>query len=387
VENTRVYVDTSAFREEQWPRLSANMESLFRLTAEQRMDIVLLEPVEAELEAHVTREIRERLRDVAKAIEALDEIRRMVGAEAGMPLRSSEDELLKAYHAAAGKFKSTHQILPGAITQRELKDFFRMAINYEAPFKTKEGKEGGGGGEGFQDAVIMHSCIEDLKKSPEHKGIFITRDKEFERRKGEIIDYARSAGVDLTLCPSVKKLVEDLSKQVAQRERNEWDRDRERIRQNFEARRSEINAYVRDNLRLPVVRAENWVWRVTAILGADARIDGVDTPPPTIRKPGERVPVTVYLTAMLQVHALPALPSGFSLGTGGITVFPQFHNVTQQIRLDASVAPNRQGVYRDVKYESITPLDYDMVSILRSPSDAQEKAESVPASEMTEKAL
>jgi len=356
----RVYLDTNAFLGAGWPQLSEKMKNLLTLARDHDIAVLFPRAVEVEIEEHWIRDLREKSH---QALARVNELRKYLSRASGNLMEFNvpdESSLLQEYRQCVEGIKTLWGLQSVPITERPLDYIFGMATRQHPPFEEQ--------GKGFQDAVIFLSCMDDLRRNPGRTGAFVSADHVFQRN--EIETLTNSESVKLSLYRSIEEPLDILRQYIGEPERDEWEEDRKRAKEALEVRirSGEVSQYIRDNLGIPMIRAANWIWRVTEIVGVEARIDRVETPPPRGRTAGESVPVSADITATLQVLGLPGIPASYSVSRrGGVqTFYPQFHVVEQRVRLEATASLNRDR-YGQIKFVSVAPVDYDLMSLLRSP--------------------
>jgi len=267
----RVYLDTNAFLGAGWPQLSEKMKNLLTLARDHDIAVLFPRAVEVEIEEHWIRDLREKSH---QALARVNELRKYLSRASGNLMEFNvpdESSLLQEYRQCVEGIKTLWGLQSVPITERPLDYIFGMATRQHPPFEEQ--------GKGFQDAVIFLSCMDDLRRNPGRTGAFVSADHVFQRN--EIETLTNSESVKLSLYRSIEEPLDILRQYIGEPERDEWEEDRKRAKEALEVRirSGEVSQYIRDNLGIPMIRAANWIWRVTEIVGVEARIDRVETPP------------------------------------------------------------------------------------------------------------
>ncbi|HEV3330626.1 MAG TPA: hypothetical protein VG096_06585 [Bryobacteraceae bacterium] len=142
------------------------------------------------------------------------------------------------YTEVVDKLKSEWRIVSAPLSSLPLDHFFQMAIEKMLPFEER--------GIGFQDAVILFSAIEDLKRFSGESGILLSNDKVFcEDRTRDLI---ASFLVDLKVFKSVDDFLVILKSNLDDYLRQEWDEDERIAAAELYRQKDAIEKFIRESI-------------------------------------------------------------------------------------------------------------------------------------------
>lgn len=287
---TRLYIETSVLVEAGWPRLSADLENVLKITTFAK---ILPAGVEIELQHRWQRDLEEKISAVKSKIRAVEAHFGGVqkpSVTAGVPdlARAIDD-----YRKAVDNLKQKYGLSTGRFTARPVPDIFTMAAIRHPPFKP--GKED----VGFRDAVIFLSVVDDLIAAKGHVGALVARDDAFHDPR--IVDFATRAGVELQVFRSVKDVFDAVLQDVTEYVKEQWAAVAAQVQRSLQSRLQEIEKFIGATLEVPEWDLVSGA-RVVAIRGIEAlAVRSVRVPNPLEVRGLERVRLSFDVQVKLRV--------------------------------------------------------------------------------------
>jgi hypothetical protein len=353
-----LYIDSSIFIAAGWPDISAQLRGVLSLSRILKVNVVMLQPVERELEAHWMRDCNKTMLKLQSISENANTLLGKVsqGTELRVPTR---EEIRAAYQKRVEEIISLG-LERGEVEPRAMSEVFGMAIWHEKPFQDE--------GKGFQDAVICLGAIdhfaqslqkhttsgsgkgfEGIRRSPADESLaFVARDGDFEEET--LIRFARAKGVNLILYRSLDDVDDILTGQLEDAVQRIWAEDRGVAADAVRREKDRLEAFINKNLEIP---------QQSAFLGEILRVNKVSlqevlathTPMPVTRaKPFNfSADIKVFVHAIVKQNAFPWPTPSPKLKVGeepAAVVSPFF--ATRPL---ANMEPNDQVLERTVEIE------------------------------------
>lgn len=291
----RIYLDANILIRAKWPRLSQTMRTALETASYLSLPVVLLQSVEGELRAHSLRQLSQVTAAVAGKAEELNNLCEPLGIEVSASV-PSEDELAASYEKCVDEKVAEFHVLRSAPPLRKVDELFEMAIHRQKPFGDK--------GKNFQDAVICLAAIDDLVRSGNKAGAFVSRDGIFDQQT--LDELSVLGGVRMILFTSEESLNDDMRKALRRQMAREWLDDEELALKAVNENLSPLQDFIEANLEIRTrLGFSNRILKINRI--RIKQIDRVETPPPWDRPSNEPVTITAKMT--VQIHAIVRRPS------------------------------------------------------------------------------
>jgi hypothetical protein len=242
---TRLYFDTSELVAAGWPRLSADLENVLRLTTVAKIGVFLPAGVEIELQQRWQRDLEEKTSAMRSRIQAVED---HLGGVQHPSMSLDVPDLTKVrdhYLKVVDGLKQKYALSTVPFTTRPVREIFEMATTRQPPFK--QGKED----VGFRDAVIFLSIVDELlaMKGQGHVGALVARDEAFHDPK--ITQFAARAGIELQVFRSVTAVFDSLMQDVQTYAKEKWEDSITQARYRLQSRRPEIEKFISERLDIP----------------------------------------------------------------------------------------------------------------------------------------
>lgn len=236
---TAVYPDSNILIKAGWPEVSTELKNVLSLARVLKLDVFLLEPVEAELEAHWTRDLRKTQMEAAGKTENLSQVLADVGLSAELKF-PDDKEVLARYRAKVEEVIGLGMQRVLGLTGN-LGELFEMAIQQAKPFKEK--------GKGFQDAVILLTAANHLAKSKHKAGALVSRDDVFTQET--VRRVAEAKGTSLFFYENLDAVYKLLLGEIAEKLKGFWEQDRKAAIAASTANLPAIEEFIVRNLEIP----------------------------------------------------------------------------------------------------------------------------------------
>jgi PIN domain len=258
----KLYIDSSIFIGEGWPDISAQLDELISLSRVLKVPLVLLQPVERELEAHWMRDCDKAVQRIESVSSNLNALLRRVsqGIEPQLPDRK---EIRVAYRRRVDEVVRLG-LERAEVELRSVSELFGMAVWQMRPFQ-EEGK-------GFQDTVICLAAIDhfarslpkETESSSEKRGFegvrssesvtertvaFVTKDRDFEEES--VVRLAKAKGVNLILYRSLDDAHKVLVGQLEEKVKQLWQQDRTAAAEAARREKDRLEEFINRNLEIP----------------------------------------------------------------------------------------------------------------------------------------
>lgn len=345
----RIYWDTNILIHEKWPDVSAAMAQALSLGNSLKVEAVLLEPVERELEAHWRR-------DLLSAQGSFDHFRQMVKrVELQVPEVPLEDAI-KAYRKTVDELVSKHGLVRRAPTYRGLEEVFGMAINHVKPFGEK--------GKNFQDVVICLAAIDDLANSGSRTGIFVSADGAFDQ--AVLNAHTSLLSIEFKLFRSVDDVLDYFKSHLLEAKQRAWEHSEQLAEKAVKASLPQIEEYITAELEIPAIAGVESVNTVKV-----ASVEKVQTPNPESCSEGDRVTITarLVLLMMAEVRRYPSLvapPKTLKVGekreTSSIMYISTSTGVVTQEELPQTVNVELEATNRDENFVELKPTSVSLAN-------------------------
>ncbi len=240
---SRLYFETSELVAAGWPRISADLENVLRITASIKIPVFLPAGVEVELQQRWRRDLEEKVGAMRSKVQALEA---HFGGVQDTSISVDVPDPAKAladYRGAVDTVKRKYGISTVPFTTRSAAEIFQMAADRHPPFK--EGKED----VGFRDAVIFLSVLDDLLGAKGHTGALVARDQAFHDPR--IIEFSARAGVELQVFRSVEAVFDSLMEEAAAYVRQNWGETAAQAQRSLETRLPDIAKFISETLEIP----------------------------------------------------------------------------------------------------------------------------------------
>jgi hypothetical protein len=295
---TRLYIETSVLVEAGWPRLSADLENVLKITTFAK---ILPAGVEIELQHRWQRDLEEKISAVKSRIRAVEV--HFGGVQRTSVTAEVPDlaQALDAYLKAVDALKQKYGLSTGRFTTRPVPEIFTMAATRHPPFKP--GKED----VGFRDAVIFLSVVDDLTAAKGHVGALVARDDAFHDPR--IVEFAAGAGAELQVFRSVKDVFDSLIRDAVAYVKEQWNATTTQVLHTLTSRLAGIEKFIAETLEIPEWNLVSGA-RVVAVPRIEAlAVRNVRVPNPLDARGLERVrlsfDVQVKFHAKIQRFDLP----------------------------------------------------------------------------------